>query len=366
MPTLKLRGSKTPRISPGVEPRFSGTFTSGDLIDAFQIDTWIPEYQRRRVPSKAKINSIINTYKERVEIPAIYLNVKGTATCRTDGTVDLKGDISVIDGRQRLEALVDSGVRDYPMLAVVCMNKSLKDQVTLFHALNDQVTSLSFGELAKSYMTAGGDLVRKIINSKVFPYKIGPIGSKDTMSLSLVAPMMFWAHKRLNEGVTVANLKSQPKPLFQSPERTAEEMDMVEEALRSVLDLFRDLFGTYAGGALAYRRAFFLSLCHILVFSFMDDGGRINLGKFAKKFKSIQNKFLCRADIRELLQGGSADDNMRRMRKELEVFLNHKMKGDKIVTLDELTEQEEPDESEEEEAKVSPTETGSSDLELTT
>src|ERR1019366_95685 len=177
--------------------RLTGTILSDDLINSFR-KSWVPPYQRERVPSTKKINSLIDIFRNNKPIEAITLGLQGTYDFdKKSGDGILEGDINAIDGQQRLFALQDSKATGIKVKVEIYLNLPRDEEISLFHQLNKDGTALTFGDLAKSTPGSYGDVVRWLLKSKnqlTLPTSVN--AGKGGVHLALLAPLLYLIQRK--------------------------------------------------------------------------------------------------------------------------------------------------------------------------
>lgn len=316
------------------DDRRVGFIQASELVKHFG-PSWIPYYQRERVQRREKIIALTDIFKRGAPIDSIKLNLIGTVD--QDGKEALlDGDMHVIDGQQRLWALKESGATDYKMPVELYINLPMEKEVELFHQFNDKGTDLSFGDLARSYAGPVADLLRRLIKSKRTPIPMIFNNPKLGLNPSMMAPIMYLSYKKLMQQLTLKGIPSagRLKQFLQMNEETF-SVELLEFAVRNLLQKYVDLFGSFDHRAACYRRSVFLAWNHVVINNFLTPMGKIDFGKHAKKAEQAPSILRNSRAIELFSTGGTAT--------EIELYdlfiehFNYKLKGGLLLSATECS-----------------------------
>src|SRR5690606_137385 len=139
--------------------------------------------------------------------------------------------------------------------------------IRLFHQFNKDGTRLTFGELAKSTQGTYGLILQRLLKPQSrlqIPLTIN--GNKYGLALSVIAPILHYAHVKLIDGVTLQYF-IHGKSLLKFLENDFEEKDAqkVEFAFRNILNEYTRIFGAYEHRSLAYRRGMLHAFCKVVL-----------------------------------------------------------------------------------------------------
>jgi hypothetical protein len=321
--------------------QMSGAISSDQLIKAFNKD-WIPFYQRGRVMSKKKIQSLIGIYKSKGKIDSIKLNLEGEYTYdKKRGEALLEGQFSVIDGQQRLWSLMESKVTDIKIPVELYLNLSQEEQIRLFQQYNKEPTKLTIGELAKSSNGPVAQAVRPLLNKKdSIPIRLSINASAEKLSLATFSQIVYQVHRRLYRDLKIMNVPSGKTLLkfLDDPSYPGVEVALSIFGARQILQASVDVFGAYDAKASVYRRAFFTAWFQLLINNFMGTSGKVEFGKFKSKIKEIPT-LSQNAQIRELIRSGGTGANELIYNKMVD-HLNFKLKHGHLEKAQEIVQSE--------------------------
>lgn len=315
-----------------------GTIPSRELIAKFG-KSWLPWYQRDRVLSTKKIASLKEIFKANKKIDSIKLNLLGQHTVgKKHGEALIEGEFHVIDGQQRLWALQESNVLDIRIPIELYLNIPMPEEVRLFHQFNNEGTDLSFGELAKSAQGELADTVRAYLkrkNAMAIPISVN--GNRDTIGLPRLCPVMYRSHRKMFRGVFVKS-GVQGKILLRFLEAPIDksEVAMLMFAVKNILQVTVDLFGSFDKKATAYKRTFFQAWTVVVINNFLSDDGKVSYGKFSGKVKEIPDKVINNSFVREVVKTGG-ESAFSLLYDEIVKHLNHKLKSGHLPLFNELT-----------------------------
>lgn len=301
------------------DTKLMGTITSGELIDNFQ-KTWIPKYQRERKRSKKKIKELIQIYETHDHLDALRINLLGEYA-REGRYYLLDGSLHFIDGQQRLLALIDSGVRDYKVPVELYVNLEYDEELRLYRQFNEKATKLTFAEQVKAYESPLSEHLRKVaIQKSRYPIQVS-LNRRTGVTYFMFCALMFWIHRRMfvmqtfDTIPTTADLRT-----FMDKQYSSREAQQIEFAVRNMLDLFRQVFGEYDYKSDAYRQAFLLGWCHVMIDKFLDNStGKYDL-RGADKFK--RRSLIDNSYIKQLARDSNRNIGHRRLYDEIVKFFN--------------------------------------------
>lgn len=308
------------------DQNYTGVIRSSELIEKFD-KRWIPNYQRVRVPSKKKINSLIEIFKSNSPLEAIVLGIQGSYDHdRRKSAAVFEGRVSVIDGQQRLWALVDSGVENILVKVDIHLNIEPEKEIALFHQLNKDGTDLTFGELAKSVPGSFADLVRLYLKKKdLLPFHLLVNGNNGGMSLSMFCPIIYLTHKKVILNTLYASSPSGKRSMnFLSENHPDKDVAMVQFAVKNMMEAYVEHFGAYNNKADAYKRSFFLAWNRLIINQFLTPEGKVEYGKFKQKMMEAPVKIMNDAMTKQVLRTGG-DQAIMLIYDLIVEHLNHKL-----------------------------------------
>lgn len=289
------------------ENQMNGFITSDQIVDNFD-KSWLPYYQRERVPSPKKIRELINIFQSKGKIDSIKINLIGEYNFdKKRGDALLEGLFHLIDGQQRCWSLKDSKVRDIRIPVELYLNLPDEEARKLFQQYNKDATKLTFGEYAKSANGVFGIAIRELLRKKgatAIPLTIN--GKISSMGLSGFCPLVYSIHRRLYRDLKVMRT-SHGKDLLKFLEDQTydpKEVAISLYAARKILQASVETFGTYDSKATAYRRSFFQAWCQVVIHNFLTGSGNIDVGKFRTKIRDIPTKLVVNAQVKELVANG--------------------------------------------------------------
>jgi len=300
---LFILGERTPDKSTIV-----GWVQSREIIDQFTRDVF-PAYQRDRVNRKKKINDLKNVINRGETLPAVSLNLIGSVRKVTDG-FNFEGDVHVIDGQQRICAMVDAGKPDYLLCVQAYVNLPYEVEVKKFQDLNTKGTKLPFGYLVRSIVGPSAELVRKFARRGVSPLPIAVHDRKKGITFGWLAPIVQLLYMKLMQRkVRLKYANSAEVASFLADGSSDGRLSVVEFATRNLLSEYARIFGSYDHKALAYSRSMFMSIGLVIIHNFVTREGRIEYRGFRAKMNNAAD-FLSNAYVRQLVTaGGSGGSN---------------------------------------------------------
>lgn len=311
----------------------NGFIKSKDFLSIFNRNqSFIPWFQRDRIETPTKINSLKDVFAAKKKIDPITINLRGDFR-ELKSCIKLDGELRIIDGQQRCMALKESGVEDYDLPVIVHYNLTEDQEIDLFHRLQKS-TRLSFGEQAKSLKGPLADMFRTVLKSRNHPIPISLRGNhKYGMSASAYCSILHWVWEKHSLGSVFASVR-RGKDLITLlvTDMSKREAEIVEFKTRKVLKEYVKIFGTYDSTATVYNRSFMLAFCHIMVAHFMDKDGKISYHGFSGKIKDI-DRLLTNAGFREVMRGTS-DANHAYLCNEIIKYLNKNKHKNRIPAFD--------------------------------
>jgi len=231
------------------------------------------------------------------------LNLIGDFNETRGSHIVLTGELRVVDGQQRLRALVDSRVKNYNFPIQVHYNLSPEEEVDLFRQLNLKATKLSFGELAKSARGPLADVIQSVVNDKRYPMKISLRGTRGGVNASLYCIFLYWAYHNVIKGGNLVNPRAGKSLLrFLDSEMERKDVQMTAVIVRKLLQSFVDIHGEWDSQSLFYRRTYLLAWAKLVMDRFMDEQGNINFRGFKGKLGAPEN-FASNSYIKEVVTG---------------------------------------------------------------
>jgi len=272
--------------------RLVGVINSSDLIEGFDRKVCIPPYQRARVEKKVKISELKQIYKEDREMDVVKLNVReGDLREMASGKTKIIGQYYVIDGQQRILALIDSKVKDLDIPVQIWMGLTYDEELRLFNQFNAKPTKLTVADMIKSYNSPLSDLVRRVLKSRMYPIRMSLNQATKGLTVTSYSTLLCLVHKKMVDGVRRTHCPSSTslKSFMEDSRPSEAEMRTIEISMRRILQAYVDVFGDYSHGTLVYKRPFFLAWTHIMVDQFLQPGGTIDFGPFKAKFNRVQS-----------------------------------------------------------------------------
>lgn len=320
--------------------RLSGFIKASEFKKNWEPETLFQWYQRARVEKKRKIESLKETFKNNGRIDGITVNLIGDFEDKGDGKIVLKGALHVVDGQQRLCALVESDC-DYSLPVVVHYNLTMEQEVDLFEKLNRTQTKLSTGEHVNTCKGPFADRFREVLNSSRYPLKVTLRGSAGGLSASAWCALLHWAHHRLNgvrfsQQVSGGNLVK-----FMEKDVTETESNKAAVVVRRLLEKFVEIYGTYSPESIAYTRGFMMCWCHVVINNFVTSSCSLDTRGFEGKLD--MRKLLHNSYVRELI-GGSTTHPL--LYDAMVKHLNHKKRTERLPNFNGVVETPSRDEEE--------------------
>jgi hypothetical protein len=133
------------------------------------------DYTYQRVALEKKVNKIAKNFDP---------DVLGVIICsmRDDGS------LAIIDGSHRYKALVQKGMNDYSVNALIYFDLTIQEEAKIFTMLNQEHTKPNTTEIFKAGIVSGDEetiVINKIINSLGLHIGVGP-GDNKVRAISTV------------------------------------------------------------------------------------------------------------------------------------------------------------------------------------
>ena len=316
---LGTRKSDDPKKGEGNE--IAGWIESGELIQEFS-ESWFPPYQRDRVQRKKKIHELKETILAGESLPAVTLNLVGKVRAVTDG-FNFEGDIHVIDGQQRIRAMIDTGKKDYLLVVTAHINLDEKDEKLKFIKLNTKGTKLPFGYLTRALDGPGADLIRRLLKRGVAAVPISVNDRSKGITVSWLAPIVHMIYKRLVDKTTrIKYATTSEVTKFLSDESPKERLSAVEFATKNLLAEYAKIFGNFDSRAQAYARGIFLPVTLVMIHNFITSEGKFNYKSFRTKIEEAPHKFLNSSFLRQVITSAGSNNGGEIVYAEFVKYLN--------------------------------------------
>lgn len=278
---------KTVLTITGVEmgdDRLIGYISSKQIVENFG-PSWLPEYQRGRIESRKKINALKKIFVEHKNIDSIKINLADGDWTTAGKLLTLTGHVHLIDGQQRVCALSESGVIDFNVPVEVYVGLSYSEELKLFHQFNEKATKLSLAELLRSYESLWSDLLRRVLKVRSLPMKVTTGVKQSGISAIQYCTLLYWVASSMlgRQSQVRVPMSSTLKKFMRDSQPRVPEVQIVEVAVRRILQSYVATFGDFDYAATAYKRPVLLAWCHILVDNFLCANGTLDFDGFEKK-----------------------------------------------------------------------------------
>lgn len=309
------------------ENSMTGTILSDEIIDNFD-KSWIDWYQRGRVMRSAKIKELTNIWKNNGDIGSITLNLIGDYIVEEDEGL-LEGTFHIVDGQQRILALLDANARGFRVKVELYINLTEEQEVGLFQQ-QKKATALSFGDFVKSAQGSYADVTYKLLKKKIYPIPVVVNPSKCGVAFGVVCPIFHVVHKKIIDRLDLKELR-QGKQLLSFFENVydSKDVEIVEFAVKNIFESFVSIFGEFDNRARAYSRGFHLAWCAVVTKHFLTPTGKVDFGKFNNRMYDMPDILFTNSAFLELLRC-STTANIFDMRREIICYLNHKLQSGRL------------------------------------
>jgi hypothetical protein len=170
--TINIKDLRSLNISAKTESEmFGASFNSGHISkisSLVKVSDMFVDYTYQRVALEKKVNKIAKNFDP---------DVLGVIICsmRDDGS------LAIIDGSHRYKALVQKGMNDYSVNALIYFDLTIQEEAKIFTMLNQEHTKPNTTEIFKAGIVSGDEetiAINKIINSLGLHIGVGPGDNK--------------------------------------------------------------------------------------------------------------------------------------------------------------------------------------------
>lgn len=170
--TINIKDLRGLNISAKTESEmFGASFNSGHISkisSLVKVSDMFVDYTYQRVALEKKVNKIAKNFDP---------DVLGVIICsmRDDGS------LAIIDGSHRYKALVQKGMNDYSVNALIYFDLTIQEEAKIFTMLNQEHTKPNTTEIFKAGIVSGDEetiAINKIINSLGLHIGVGPGDNK--------------------------------------------------------------------------------------------------------------------------------------------------------------------------------------------
>lgn len=170
--TINIKDLRSLNISAKTESEmFGASFNSGHISkisSLVKVSDMFVDYTYQRVALEKKVNKIAKNFDP---------DVLGVIICsmRDDGS------LAIIDGSHRYKALVQKGMNDYSVNALIYFDLTIQEEAKIFTMLNQEHTKPNTTEIFKAGIVSGDEetiAINKIINSLDLHIGVGPGDNK--------------------------------------------------------------------------------------------------------------------------------------------------------------------------------------------
>ncbi len=286
--------------------QMNGYMNSEDICKNFKHETWLKYYQRGQVPSKKKSKELVEAFQSGQAIRPLLISFVGKVDKHGKECL-LEGEFHIVDGQQRTLALIKSNIPNTRIPVEVFFGLTLDQEADMFR-LQRKATSLKPGDHMKSMPGKTGDMIRKwLAEGKLGPIPVTVNGSKDSISVTVVIAYFHWCMiKVIYNERRVSYITGATALDFVEKSHPERSLQLGAFALKNIFERYVEIFGAYDKRAKPYNNGFLRSLVHVIVDHFLKADGKIDLGRFEKKFYTFDT-LLNNSLARELMSGGGGN-----------------------------------------------------------
>lgn len=329
------------------EQVMSGYIISDQIIANFS-NKWIPDYQRERLHRHTKISALKKIFTANKVIDGVKFHLKGKVT-KTETSDDyiLDGDITVLDGQQRMWALYETGIESYVVPVELYVNTDREKLIERFRNFNGAGTSLSMGDYVASFSGSMARVLQKAMKEKDrdedWQIPINRKGGKFGLSAATGAVLLYWCHFHMkkSEPDAIVPKTRHIKNFLDDKNLSEREATLAVFGVKNLLNNFVENFGTFDSADTSYKRSFFLAFNLLMVRQMMQPTGAINTKRFTIKLRNMRKDLFNTARFKELQAAGVGDPIVEQMYDLITHYLNRGLHDSRLPKYQDIADQHE-------------------------
>lgn len=336
-----LRNDKDERV-------MNGYIVSNQIVLNFN-QKWIPDYQRERLMRRNKIYGLKKIFSENKVIDSVKLHLKGQVKeTSTKDDYTLSGELTILDGQQRITALYETGVENYVLPVELYINCDREKLIERFRNYNGAGTLLSMGDYVASFSGPMARLLQKAMKERdkdqsEWSIPINRTGNKYGLSAATGAALLYWCHYHMKktEPDMIIPKTRHIKNFLDDKTITERETALASFGLKNLCNMFTETFGTFDHSDISYKRIFFMAFNLVVVRNLMLPNGSISNKRFSLKIKNMRKDLFNTARFKELLATGVGDPIIEQMYDLIIQYFNRGLHDDRLPKYHEVLEQHE-------------------------